>query len=403
MRTFVSHLECSLTGARYPADQVSTLSDAGRPLLVRYDLAALGRALTKTALAARAPDMWRYREFLPVRRAESIVSLGEMMTPVLAAPRTARQFGGRKLFVKDEGRLPTGSFKARGLAVAVSMAGELGVRRIAMPTAGNAGAALAAYCARAGIACFVFCPDDAPEITVAEIGLFTQHVWRVNGIITELAPILQGGKSELGWFDMSTFKEPYRVEGKKTMGLELAEQFSWELPDAIFYPTGGGTGLVGMWKGFDELEAIGWLGKKRPRMVAVQSRTCAPIVRAFDRGLESAEPWPDPRTNIPGVRVPATIGDRLVLRVLRESGGFGAAIADEDVESARLQMARLDGIHVCPEGAATLLAYRDALAQGRIGKHDRVVLFNCASELEYPMPGVSGMLDRHQPVDYGAL
>ena len=400
---FVSHLECAHSGAHYPADRVIGLSAVGKPLLVRYDLAALGRAVTKADLAARPPDMWRYREFLPIRHAADIVSLGETMTPLLDAPATARALGGGPLFIKDEGRLPTGSFKARGLAVAVSMAKAFGLTRLAMPTAGNAGAALAAYGARAGIETFVFCPDDAPAITVAETGLFTRHVWRVNGIITELAPILQGGKGARGWFDVSTLKEPYRVEGKKTMGLELAEQFGWELPEAIFYPTGGGTGLIGMWKAFDELEAIGWIGAKRPRLVAVQSTGCPTIVRAFEQGREFAEPIADPHTDVPGVRVPSTLGDFLILRALRATGGFAIAFDDADVEPARAELAARDGIHVCPEGAACLVAYRQALARGLVDKGDRVVLFNCANGVKYAMPEVDRALDRHRPIDYAGL
>jgi len=400
---FVSHLECSLTGARQPAGRLAGLSAAGKPLLVRYDLARLAASIGKEALSRRAPDLWRYREFLPVRHAASIVSLGETMTPLIAAPRMAAQLGGGEIVVKDEGRLPTGSFKARGIAVAVSMAKELGVTRMAMPTAGNAGAALAAYCTRAGIESYVFCPDDAPDITVSEIALLGGRAWRVNGIITELAPILEGGKAALGWFNASTLKEPYRVEGKKTMGLELAEQFAWDLPDAIFYPTGGGTGLIGMWKAFDELEAIGWIGRKRPRMIAVQSTTCAPIVRAFEQGTEFAAPWENGHTSVPGMRVPSTIGDFLILRVLRESDGFGIAIRDDEVEPARAEFAASDGIHLCPEGAATFLAYKQALADGRVRKTDRVVLFNCATGLKYPMPAVTRTLDRHQPIDYKSL
>ncbi|HZS82736.1 MAG TPA: threonine synthase [Stellaceae bacterium] len=400
---FVSHLECSLTGARYPAGRLMGLSEAGKPLLVRYDLDRLRRAVSKEALLRRAPEMWRYRELLPMRDAASIVSLGEMMTPLIAAPATARRLGGGELLVKDEGRLPTGSFKARGLAVAVSMAKELGVTRMAMPTAGNAGAALAAYCTRAGIESYVFCPEDAPDITVSEIALLGGRAWRVNGIITELAPILDGGTAALHWFNASTLKEPYRVEGKKTMGIELAEQLGWELPDAIFYPTGGGTGLIGMWKAFAELEALGWIGGKRPRMVAVQSATCAPIVRAFEEGTEFAAPVEGGHTSVPGLRVPATLGDFLILRALRESGGFAIAVDDDEVEPARAALAQSDGIHLCPEGAATLAAYQKALAEGRIGRGDRVVLFNCATGLKYPMPPVTRRLDRHQPIDYTAL
>lgn len=401
--TFVSHLECGLSGERYPADTLHNLSRDGKPLIVRYDLAALKHAASKDALLYRAPDMWRYREFLPVRRSENVVSLGECITPLVNAPRVAKRLGGGQILVKEEGRLPTGSFKARGLAMAVSMAKELGVRRIAMPTAGNAGAALAAYCTRAGIESYVFCPDDAPEVTVNETALLGGNVYRVNGIITDLGPIIEGGKAPMGWFNLSTLKEPYRVEGKKTMGLELAEQLGWDVPDVIFYPTGGGTGLIGMWKAFDELEAIGWIGSKRPRMVAVQSRTCAPIVRAMEQGTEFAAPFEGGHTNVPGLRVPFTVGDFLILRVLRESNGFGVAIDDMEVEPARAEFGAAEGIHLCPEGAATYLAYKMALADGRVSKTDRVVLFNCASGLKYPMPPVSRTLNRHAPIDYGAL
>jgi threonine synthase len=401
--TFVTHLECGLTGERYPADTLHNLSRDGKPLIVRYDLAALRQAASKDALLHRAPDMWRYREFLPVRHSENVVSLGECITPLVDAPRIAKRLGGGQILVKEEGRLPTGSFKARGLAMAVSMAKELGVRRIAMPTAGNAGAALAAYCTRAGIESYVFCPDDAPEVTVNETALLGGNVYRVNGIITDLGPIIEAGREPMGWFNLSTLKEPYRVEGKKTMGLELAEQLGWQLPDAIFYPTGGGTGLIGMWKAFDELEAIGWIGRKRPRMVAVQSRTCAPIVRALEQGTEFAAPFEGGHTSVPGLRVPFTVGDFLMLRVLRASNGFGVAIDDAEVEPARAEFGAAEGIHLCPEGAATYLAYKTALADGRVSRTDRVVLFNCATGLKYPMPPVSRTLNRHEPIDYRAL
>ena len=401
--SFVTHLECAWSGERHAADRLHGLSRAGRPLIVRYDLDALARALPKSALADRAPDMWRYREMLPVRQADNIVSLGETITPLLSAPATAAAVGGSNLLVKDEGRLPTGSFKARGLCVAVSKAKEFGVRRVAMPTAGNAGAALAAYCSRAGIEAFVFCPDDAPETTISEIALHGATVIRVNGNITELGPIIENGKEAAGWFSVSTLKEPYRVEGKKTMGLELAEQLGWELPDAIFYPTGGGTGLIGMWKAFAEMEAIGWIGSKRPRMVAVQPATCGPIARAFDAGRDTAEPWENGHTDVPGLRVPWTIGDFMILRVLKESNGFAVTVEDSEVEPARMQMAGLDGIHLCPEGAATLVAYEKALRRGLIGKDDRAVLFNCATGLKYAMPPVTTRLDRRQPVDYARI
>ncbi len=401
--TFVTHLECSLTGEDYPADVLHGLSRAGKPLLVRYDLAALAAALDKDALARRPPDMWRYREFLPVRRAANIVSLGEAMTPIVAVPRLGSGLGGGELFIKDEGRLPTGSFKARGLGVAVSMAKELGVKRMAAPTAGNAGAALAAYCTRAGIESYVFCPEDAPEATISEIALNGARVWRVNGLINDCGKIVGDGTDAMGWFDASTLKEPYRIEGKKTMGLELAEQFGWSLPDVIFYPTGGGTGLIGMWKAFAELGEIGWIGPGRPRMVAVQAAGCAPIVRAFEAGAEHAEPWADAHTIAHGMRVPVAIGDFLILRAVRESGGFAVAVTDEAIEAARAEVAHEEGLLLCPEGAATYAGYKQALADGRVGKDESAVLFNCATGLKYPMPTVDNHLDRHKPIDYASL
>jgi threonine synthase len=401
--SFVTHLECALTGERHEADRLHGLSRAGKPLLVRYDLAGVARALDRKALARRPPDMWRWRELLPVRRPENIVSLGETATPLIEACETARHAGGGRLLVKDEGRLPTGSFKARGLAVAVSMAKELGVTRVAMPTAGNAGAALSAYAARAGIVATILCPDDAPVATIAEMALTGAEVWRVNGNITEIGPIIEQGKEAAGWFSMATLKEPYRVEGKKTMGLELVEQLGWDVPDVIFYPTGGGTGLIGMWKAFAELEALGWIGPKRPRMVAVQSATCGPIARAFAAGTETAEPWVGGHTDVPGLRVPWTVGDFILLRILRESGGFAITVEDDEVEPARSDIARADGIHLCPEGAATLVAWRKALARGLIKPSDSAVLFNCATGLKYPLPTVSRSLDRTKPIDYAVL
>ena len=404
--TFVTHLECSLTGKRYEADRVHGLSEAGRPLLVRYDLDALGRAVSKEALAARrSGGFWRYREFLPVRRAENVVSLGEVTTPLIALPRLAGRLGSRggEILVKDEGRLPTASFKARGLALAVAMAKELGLTYLAIPTAGNAGAAMAAYASRAGLRSTVLCPDDAPEIAMSETEIQGASVYKVNGLINDCAKIVGDGKQATGWFDCSTLKEPYRIEGKKTMGIELAEQLGWELPDVIFYPTGGGTGMIGMWKAFAELGTIGWLGDKRPRMVAVQSTGCAPIVKAYEEGTEHAEPWPDAQTVAGGIRVPVAVGDFLILRAVRESGGFAIAVPDEAILEARAEIARVEGLLMCPEGAATYAAYRVALAEGRIAPGDRVVLFNCGSGLKYPMPQVTNTLDRFGKIDYASL
>jgi threonine synthase len=398
--TFVTHLECAFTGERYPADQVHGLSRAGKPLLARYDLAAVAKALSKEALARRSPDLWRYRELLPVRRTQDIVSLGEAMTPLVPMPRLAAQLGGAALLVKDEGRLPTGSFKARGLVMAVSMAKAFGIKHMAMPTNGNAGAALAAYASRCGIKTTIFCPEDTPEVNVSEIELQGATVYRVNGLIDDCGKIVGAGKDKVGWFDTSTLKEPYRIEGKKTMGLELAEQLGWELPDVIFYPTGGGTGLIGMWKAFAELEAIGFIGSKRPRMIAVQAEGCAPMVRAFEAGVEHAPRFENAHTIASGIRVPQAVGDFLILRAVRESKGFAIAVSDDAITAAVDEVARQEGFLMCPEGGATYAAYRQSLADGRVGRHERAVLFNCATGLKYPLPPVHRTLDKDKPIDF---
>jgi threonine synthase len=401
--TFVTHLECAFTGERYPADQVHNLSRAGKPLLVRYDLDGVRKVLDKEALARRPGDLWRYRELLPVRRAADIVSLGEALTPLIRLPKLAAKQGGGELFVKDEGRLPTGSFKARGLVMAVSMGRALGITHMAMPTNGNAGAALAAYASRAGIRTTIFCPDDTPEVNVSEIALQGATVYRVNGLIDDCGKIVAEGKAKVGWFDVSTLKEPYRIEGKKTMGLELAEQLGWDVPDVIFYPTGGGTGLIGMWKGFAELEAIGFIGARRPRMVAVQAAGCAPMVRAFEAGEEHAPRWENAHTIASGIRVPQAVGDFLILRAVRESGGFAIAVTDEAITAALDEAALEEGFLMCPEGAATYAAYKQSLADGRVRRTERAVLFNCATGLKYPLPPARRTLDRHQPIDFAQL
>lgn len=400
--SFVTHLECSMTGERYDADVLQGLSRVGRPLLVRYDLDGVRAVMTKDALAARPADLWKWRELLPVRSPENIVSLGEQATPLVTLDRVGAKRAARAPIVKDEGRLPTGSFKARGLVMAVSMAKALGVRTIAMPTNGNAGAAAAAYATRAGIEMVVLCPDDTPEINVREIAAQGARVYRVNGLIDDCGAIVGAACKANGWFDFSTLKEPYRIEGKKTMGLELAEQFGWSLPDAIFYPTGGGTGLIGMWKAFDELEALGFIGAERPRMYAVQAEGCAPIVRAFERGERHAERWEDAHTVAAGIRVPRAVGDFLILDAVRASGGAGIAVDDAAILAA-VDEAADDGLLLCPEGGATLAAYDRALADGMVGRDERVVLFNCATGLKYPMPDKSRTLDRHGDIDLGAL
>jgi threonine synthase len=401
--TFVTHLECAATGERYAADEVHNLSRAGKPLLVRYDLDGVKKALSKDALAGRPADLWRYRELLPVRRVQDIVSLGEAVTPLLPLPKLAQKLGGAEILVKDEGRLPTGSFKARGLVMAVSMAKAFGISHMAMPSNGNAGAALAAYASRAGIRSTVFCPEDTPEVNLSEIALQGARVYRVNGLIDDCGKIVGEGKAKVGWFDTSTLKEPYRIEGKKTMGLELAEQLAWDVPDVIFYPTGGGTGLIGMWKAFAELEAIGFIGAKRPRMVAVQASGCAPMVRAYEAGTEHAPRWEDAHTIASGIRVPQAIGDFLILRAVRDSGGFAIAVPDEAITEALEEVARDEGLLLCPEGAATYAAYKQSLADGRVTRNEQAVLFNCATGLKYPLPPVHNTLDRHKPIDFANL
>ncbi len=396
---FVTHLECSMTGERFEAHKVHGLSPAGRPLLVRYDLERLAQALTKEDLARRTGGFWRYREMLPVQRSENVVRLGEVTTPLIAPRRSVAH--PERVLIKDEGRLPTGSFKARGLALAVSMAKELGIGHLAMPTNGNAGAAMAAYAGLGGLRATVFCPSDTPDVNVREIELQGAKVYRVNGLINDCGKIVGEGKESVGWFDLSTLKEPYRIEGKKTMGIELVEQLGWTVPDVIFYPTGGGTGLIGMWKAFDELEQMGWIGSKRPRMVAVQASGCAPIVKAYEAGEEHAPLWQDAHTVAAGIRVPIAVGDFLILRAVRESDGFAIAVDDEVILAARDRMAREDGILLCPEGAATLAAYEQSLADGRVSPNENVVLYNCATGLKYPMPPVDRDLDRTQVIDYG--
>ena len=398
--TYVTHLECSLTGARVESDTIHGLSEAGRPLLVRYDLESARRSVDRDAVAARPGGFWRYRELLPVRHSANVVSLGEVDTPLVPLSTMARSLGvgGRgEILVKDEGRLPTGSFKARGLALAVSMARELGITRLAMPTNGNAGAALAAYASRAGMQTFVFCPADTPEVNVREIALQGARVFRVDGLIDACGALVGKGKESMGWFDVSTLKEPYRIEGKKTMGIELAQQLGWELPDVIFYPTGGGTGLIGMWKAFDEMERLGWIGSHRPRMVAVQATGCAPMVRAWERGEKHAERWENAHTVASGIRVPAAVGDFLILQAVRESDGFAIAVDDDAIEEARVRAAAGDGLLLCPEGAATLAAYQEALERKLVDPSDRAVLFNCATGLKYPMP------DKSEPVPEALL
>ena len=403
MSNYVTHLECSISGDHYPAGQIHGLSKAGRPLLVRYDLERMRNEVSKQDIAASSANgFWRYASMLPVTKPESRISLGEVVTPLMPLTSSAAMLGGvsGNIIVKDEGRLPTGSFKARGLALAVSMAHEFGLEHLAIPTNGNAGAAMAAYARQAGMRATVLCPFDTPDINIREIQLQGGDTYMVNGLINDCGKIVGEGKGQVGWFDISTLKEPYRIEGKKTMGLELAEQMGWSLPDVIFYPTGGGTGLIGMWKAFAELQALGWISGKLPRMIAVQATGCAPIVKAFDDGEEHAPLWQDAHTVAAGIRVPIAVGDFLILRAVRESGGTAIAVEDDHIMQIRNDIAREDGILLCPEGAATAAAYQRAMEQGLVSADETAILFNCATGLKYPMPPVTGTLDKDQPIDY---
>jgi len=403
--SFVSHLECGLTHeSDYEPGVVHGLSRAGRPLLVRYDLDSIRDHVSRDEIWARGGGFWKWRELLPVTKTENVIALGEDDTPLISCTTLAHDLGvSGEIIIKDEGRLPTGSFKARGLALAVSMAKEFGLKRLAMPTNGNAGAAMAAYATRAGMESYIFCPDDTPDANVREIALQGGKVWRVNGLINDCGKIVGEGKETMGWFDLSTLKEPYRIEGKKTMGLELAAQLGWDVPDVIFYPTGGGTGLIGMWKAFHEMEALGWIGSKRPRMVAVQATGCAPIVKAYEDGERHATLWQGAHTFASGIRVPVAVGDFLILDAVRESGGFAIAVNDDKIENARREIGAREGVLVCPEGAATYAAYKEALKDGRVGAGDRVVLFNCGNGLKYEMPEMAGRLNRNEPINYEDL
>ena len=401
--SYVTHLECSYTGKHYSSDGLHSVSDAGKPLLVRYDLGRLGREVSRADIEASSePGFWRYSPLLPVAESEDRVSLGEVITPLVSLERSARLIGAApgKVIVKDESRLPTGSFKARGLGLAVSMAKQLGVEHLAVPTNGNAGSALAAYASRAGIRATVLCPDNTPEINTRETEAQGGDTHLVNGLIGDCGRIIAEGSDDVGWFAVSTLKEPYRIEGKKTMGLELAEQMGWELPDVIFYPTGGGTGLIGMWKAFAELIELGWIECDLPRMVAVQSTGCAPMVKAWEQGLEFAEFWENAETDASGIRVPAALGDFLILRAVRESGGFAIAVSDEDIHRMTEGIGREEGLLMCPEGAATAVACKVALERGLIGLDDTVVLFNTATGLKYPMPEVASAIDKDSDIDY---
>ena len=401
--SYVSHLECSITGKKYEANKIHGLSEAGRPLLVRYNLEKLKNEVPREEISnSKVNGLWRYSPLLPVADPKNRISLGETITPLIKLNRSVNYTNNDKgqVLIKDEGRLPTGSFKARGLCLAVSMAKQFKLNHLAIPTNGNAGAAMAAYASSAGIRSTVFCPDDTPDINVREIQSLGAETYLVNGLINDCGKIVGDGKEKVGWFDVSTLKEPYRIEGKKTMGLELAEQLSWKLPDVIFYPTGGGSGLIGMWKAFLELRELGWIKGKLPKMVAVQAEGCAPIVKAWKNGDEHAPVWENAFTKAAGIRVPVAVGDFLIIRAVRESNGFAIAVSDEDIMETRDRVASVDGCFLCPEGAATMTAYEQAMSSKLISPDDKVVLFNCATGLKYPLPEVINMINKDKEINY---
>ncbi len=382
--TTLTHLECSACRERYEAGALHNLCRCGGVLLARYDLETARQSWNREWTRNGPASMWRYAPVLPVRQPSSIVTLGEGMTPLLQATRLGARLGAQNLWIKDEGLNPTGSFKARGLACAVSMAVELGVRQVAMPSAGNAGGALAAYAAAAGIEAHIFMPADVPQANYLECRAYGAHTTLVNGLIGDCGRVAAAHASAEGWFQMSTLKEPYRVEGKKTMAYEVAEQLGWTLPDAILYPAGGGVGLIGMWKAFEELEQLGWTAGKRPRMIAVQAEGCQPIVRALERGESKTEPFENAATVASGLRVPDPLGGALILSILRESGGTAVAVSDRGIIEAALELAACEGILAAPEGAACVPAVRRLLANGFLKPEERVVLFNTGSGLKYP-------------------
>ena len=381
----VTHLECALCRLRHEAGVLQNLCiECGKPLLVRYDLRAAGQTLYPSVLRERESNLWRYREVLPVADWNNVVSFGEGWTPLLSAERLAATLPVKlDLYIKDEGQNPTQSFKARGMTAAISMAKELGVRRVAVPSAGNAAGALAAYAARAGMEAFIFMPADTPKANIIECQQTGANVTLVDGLITDCGKIVAERKAAEDWFDVSTLKEPYRVEGKKTMGYELAEQFNWNLPDLIMYPTGGGTGLIGMWKAFDEMEQMGWIGSKRPRMVSVQTETCAPIVRALNEGKRFADEFENAATVASGLRVPKAIGDFLILDAIRASGGTAVSVTDAELVAAVAEIGALTGIFAAPEGAACFPALHKLIADGRVSEGESVVIFNTGAGVKY--------------------
>lgn len=379
----VTHLYCSACGQEYPPKRLYNLCACGKPLMVAYDLKAASRTLTKNSLAGRIGSLWRYKEVLPLTDTANRLTLGEGMTPLHHARRLGAIMGMQKLYIKDESLNPTASFKARGMSVAISMAKELGVKKVAAPSAGNAAGALAAYAAVGGLQAYLFMPRDTPKANIIECETMGAHVTLVDGLITDCGKIVAERKDAEGWFDVSTLKEPYRIEGKKTMGYELAEQLGWRLPDVILYPTGGGTGLVGMWKAFDEMEKMGWIGKTRPRMVVVQAAGCAPIVEAYKQNLTAGADIAKPHTVASGLRVPKAIGDFIMLDILRKSGGTAVSVTDQELISGARAIGATEGIFAAPEGGALLPAARQLLTEGIVRRDETVVLFNTGSGIKY--------------------
>jgi threonine synthase len=404
MNPWVTHLESALDGTPLEARQLQAMH-RDRPLWVRYDLKSIGEHVSKADLKARHETMWRYQELLPVARDQALVSLGEGRTPLLPCPKLASSLGLKDLWIKDESQLPTGSFKSRGMAMAMTMAKHFGVQRVALPSAGNAGGAAAAYAARAGIQAYVFMPEDTPMVNVYESHLAGAKTFLVNGLIHDCGRLVREGKSRMGWFDLSTLKEPYRLEGKKTMGLELAEQFDWELPDVILYPTGGGTGLIGMWKAFQELAELGWLNApKMPRLVCIQSEGCAPIATAFRQQIRFAATFPNAATLASGIRVPTAVGDFMILDAIRASGGTALATPESELRSQMQRVARLEGIALCPETAACISGLDRLVHQRWIRSDERVVVFNTGAAQKYveAIQVDVPRLDRTQPIDWAS-
>ncbi len=384
MNTYFTHLRCSNCNQTYSPQEIQTFClHCTKPLLAEYDLAIAKKQLSPELFAKREGTLWRYRELLPIADDRNIVSLGEGWTPLLEARRLSNHIGVEHIFIKEEGNNPTGSFKARGISVAASKAKELGVMETSMPSAGNAGGALAAYAAKAGMKAHVFVPKDTPVVNINEVTLFGGAIYLVDGVISDAGKKMNEMRQGKNWFDMSTMKEPYRLEGKKTMGYEIAEQFSWSLPDVIIYPTGGGTGLIGMWKAFHELEQLDWISSKRPKMVSVQASGCAPIVKAFQEKKKESEFWQNAQTCASGLRVPKAFADTLILNALYESNGTAIAVEDADVLADMRRVAVQEGIFLCPEGAAAVTATRQLVQQGFIKPTDRVVIFNTGTGYKY--------------------